>query len=68
MQCPKGSAARAYTDDLGPDPSGGFMVSRGSDSDLESEEERERSQSLIVRSKEPEATHPWVRQSVRQRT
>lgn len=50
MVCPDGSAANAYTEDLGAVVSAGFSVTSASCS------ERVRSQSLIVRSNEPEAT------------
>lgn len=65
MARPKGSHARAYTEDLGAVASGGLSVTRGACEvgravevvvvEGEEGEERVRSQILMVRSKEPEA-------------
>ena len=68
MAWPNGSAARAYTEDFGADASAGFSVIRGSVGGTLLEAERVRSQSLIVRSKEPEATQFCERHAARQRT
>ena len=50
---PYGSVVKAYSDALGPAASGGCSVSRGSDL-LDADA---KSQSLIVRSNEPDANH-----------
>lgn len=57
--CPCGSTASAYIDALGPDDSGGVRVMRGCA--VAACEARERSQSLMVRSKEPDETQPCPR-------
>jgi hypothetical protein len=57
--CPCGSTASAYIDDLAPEGSGGVRVMIGLAVDCC--EARERSQSLTVRSKEPDAIQPWSR-------
>jgi len=61
---PKGSQASAYTDDFGEPMSGGISetigramaFSVGTEGDVVGEHAMERSQSLMVRSNEPEAT------------
>jgi hypothetical protein len=56
---PNGSAAIAYTDALGPEVSGGLRVISGEVSALP--ESLLRSQRLMVRSKDPDATHDCSR-------
>jgi hypothetical protein len=56
--CPARSVAKAYTDALGPAAeSGRDSVARGVNEALEDLDEAPTSHSLIVRSKEPDATH-----------